>query len=162
MWLYNASTISVYLKLRLPHDYQEKNNASLLDSSCFACVITGKYLPAPFTGLHDQDQKSIMCSRPRQKLIAGWPAWGPMEVWLRLGWHVGSLASSYFQSPQSCGTADGRALCRASQNWYEFLLEPQLCFLIHFPSHKGSYLNLTSDKISILNSSLFTISGGLK
>lgn len=162
MWLYNASTISVYLKLRLPHDYQEKNNASLLDSSCFACVITGKYLPAPFAGLHDQDQKSIMCSRPGQKLIAGWSAWGPMEVWLRLGWQVGSLASSYFQSPQSCGTADGRALCRASQNWYEFLLEPQLCFLIHFPSHKGSYLNLTSDKISILNSSLFTISGGLK
>lgn len=70
-----------------------------------------------------------------------------MEVSLLLAWQAESPFSG-FQSTQSCGIADGGVLCKQSQNGNEFLLESELCFLIHFPSHKGSYLNLTSDKIS--------------
>lgn len=74
--------------------------------------------------------------------------WGQMEAFFLLLWQVGSPFFSAFQGTPSCAIADGKALCRQSQNRDEFLLESQLCFLIHFPSHKGSYLNLTSDKIS--------------
>lgn len=70
-----------------------------------------------------------------------------MEASVLLAWQAESQPSSDLRSPQACRIA-GRALCKPPQNWDELLLESQLCFPIHIPFHKGSYLNLTSDKIS--------------
>ena len=124
-WLNNASTVSFYLKLWLPQNC----DCSFLWNACTKPKVYNLFMTR---------------TEAHSKLVSLGPQGGLTSAWLA----VESLVSSDFQSQQCCGTADGRSLCKPSQHWDEFLLEPQLCFLIHFPVHKGSYLNLTSDKIS--------------
>lgn len=149
--------VSFYLKLWLPQNC----GCSFLWNACTKPKVYNLFMTR---------------TEAHSKLVSLGPRGGLTSAWLA----VESLVSSDFQSQQCCGTADGRSLCKPSQHWDEFLLEPDsfsisagawfnFCwslifwFIFHFTKVAILIWQVIKSLLqnSILNSSLFTISGGL-